>query len=162
MNVIHSFFHSLTHSSTHQLETSTRKNILNKLKRAGVTHWFCGHFHRNAGGCDESLEVVVTRAVGCVLPYAKNVLKNNLKAEKGALGLGGLDFKRRRCDPDVSGFRLVSIQNDGIIHRFVTLNEVHDHIARNNLSVKKIVGKGDQISDLTREMEQRLILPPEK
>ena len=100
----------------------------------------------------------MTRAVGCVLPYAKNVLENTSKAEQGALGLCGLDFKRRRCDPDVSGFRLVSIKDDSVLHRFVTLNEIQNYIADNDCNVEKIVGSGDQVEKLSRVMEQNLIL----
>lgn len=44
-----------------------RKKFLSKLKNAGVSKLFCGHYHRNAGGWDDKLEVIVTSAVGCPL-----------------------------------------------------------------------------------------------
>ena len=38
----------------------------------------------------------------------------------------------------------------------MTLNEIHSNIACDNLSVEKMVGSGDRISD-GEEMEQKLI-----
>jgi hypothetical protein len=32
------------------LEREMRLHLLKKCARAGVTHWFAGHYHRNAGG----------------------------------------------------------------------------------------------------------------
>lgn len=53
-------------------ESDLRKETLEKLSSAGCSHWFCGHFHRNAGGkfipqiegdqVPDCLEVVVTSA----------------------------------------------------------------------------------------------------
>jgi len=44
-----------------------RFSYLDRLKKAGMKKLFCGHWHRNAGGWDGDLEVVVTSAVGCQL-----------------------------------------------------------------------------------------------
>uniref|UniRef100_A0A914W9M8 Calcineurin-like phosphoesterase domain-containing protein n=1 Tax=Plectus sambesii TaxID=2011161 RepID=A0A914W9M8_9BILA len=44
-----------------------RYDYLDKLKKAGMMKLFCGHYHRNAGGFDGELGVVVTSAVGCQL-----------------------------------------------------------------------------------------------
>ena len=34
------------------LPRPTRRRLLAVLRRGGTTHWFCGHYHRNAGGVD--------------------------------------------------------------------------------------------------------------
>ena len=31
----------------------------------GVSKIFCGHYHRNAGGFDGEIELIVTSAIGC-------------------------------------------------------------------------------------------------
>mmetsp|Transcript_5578 Transcript_5578/g.7256 ORF Transcript_5578/g.7256 Transcript_5578/m.7256 type:complete len:460 (+) Transcript_5578:31-1410(+) len=36
-----------------------RRKLLNTLRRGNCTHWFCGHYHRNAGGIDRG-EVIKT------------------------------------------------------------------------------------------------------
>ena len=51
------------------LDRTTRLNLLSRLSKAKVSHWFCGHYHRNAGGLyigedGHKLEVVTTGAVG--------------------------------------------------------------------------------------------------
>ena len=50
-----------------------------------MTSIFCGHYHRNAGGFDENLEVIVTSAIGAQLGEDKSglrvvrVLENSIK-----------------------------------------------------------------------------------
>jgi hypothetical protein len=34
------------------IDRPIRRKLLNTLRRGGCTHWFCGHYHRNAGGID--------------------------------------------------------------------------------------------------------------
>jgi predicted MPP superfamily phosphohydrolase len=46
---------------------SARKEVLDLAKAAGVSAWFAGHYHQNAGGHDDGLEVVVTSAVGSAI-----------------------------------------------------------------------------------------------
>ncbi|XP_059084215.1 serine/threonine-protein phosphatase CPPED1-like [Tigriopus californicus] len=47
------------------IEINCRTRMLSKFKKHGVSKIFCGHYHRNAGGWDENLELVVTTAIGC-------------------------------------------------------------------------------------------------
>ncbi|XP_020779880.2 serine/threonine-protein phosphatase CPPED1 [Boleophthalmus pectinirostris] len=49
------------------LPGTIRQQLIDKFKRAGVKAVFCGHYHRNAGGCHGGLDVVVSSAVGCQL-----------------------------------------------------------------------------------------------
>ena len=52
------------------IDLDLRLSMLQKFKSAGVSKIFCGHYHRNAGGWDQDMELVVTSAVGaqvCVL-----------------------------------------------------------------------------------------------
>lgn len=46
------------------IETSLREQMLAKIKNAGIKYVFAGHYHRNAGGFDEDLEMIVTSAIG--------------------------------------------------------------------------------------------------
>eukprot|EP00457_Paulinella_chromatophora_P011406 gb/GEZN01011545.1/.p1 GENE.gb/GEZN01011545.1/~~gb/GEZN01011545.1/.p1 ORF type:complete len:352 (-),score=45.98 gb/GEZN01011545.1/:94-1041(-) len=76
-------------------EPQDRQVYLKAMKQAGVRAWFCGHYHANAGGFDEDLEVVVTAAVGCVLTTTGSPLS--------------LPVKLLGVDPDLSGFRIVKV-----------------------------------------------------
>ncbi len=75
-----------------QASTRPRQNCAKHLTfclfciaHAGVRTIFCGHYHRNAGGFDEGLEVVVTSAIGAQLGEDKSglrvvrVLENEIK-----------------------------------------------------------------------------------
>ena len=75
------------------IEKETRLKMLNKFKAAGIKKVFCGHYHRNAGGHYESLEVVVTSAVGFQL------------------------------GDDYHGMRIVKITKDNIEHKYYNLDE---------------------------------------
>uniref|UniRef100_A0A915KTC8 Calcineurin-like phosphoesterase domain-containing protein n=1 Tax=Romanomermis culicivorax TaxID=13658 RepID=A0A915KTC8_ROMCU len=44
-----------------------RDAYIKRLKAGGITYLFCGHYHRNAGGSDDTLKIIVTTAVGCQL-----------------------------------------------------------------------------------------------
>lgn len=68
-----------------------RRAVLDLFGRYGVRAFFCGHWHRNGGGWDGGVEVVVTGPVGYPL---------------GA---------------DPSGFRIVDVDDDGVQHRYVPI-----------------------------------------
>ncbi|XP_063853886.1 LOW QUALITY PROTEIN: serine/threonine-protein phosphatase CPPED1-like [Scylla paramamosain] len=68
------------------LPSDVRKQILGKFIDAGVKYVFCGHYHRNAGGEHNGLEVVVTSAVGAQL------------------------------GTDPNGYRVVNVVKDKIVH----------------------------------------------
>jgi serine/threonine-protein phosphatase CPPED1 len=68
-----------------------RGPILDLLVEYGVRAFFCGHWHRNGGGWDRDLEVVVTGPVGYPL------------------------------GDDPSGFRIVDVDDDRVGHRYVPL-----------------------------------------
>jgi len=70
-----------------------RSRLLAKLKGAGVKHVFSGHYHRNAGGFDDDLEMVVTSAIGC------------------------------QIGDDKSGMRLVRVSEQKIDHKYYSLSD---------------------------------------
>ena len=77
-----------------------RLKWLKKFKDAGVDKILCGHYHRNSGGWfDETLELVVTSAVG------------------GVLG------------NDKSGARIVKLLEKGIKHQYFALEELPEKIS---------------------------------
>jgi 3',5'-cyclic AMP phosphodiesterase CpdA len=76
------------------IPSTRRGEILDMLNAFGASSYFCGHWHRNGGGRDRNLEVVVTGPVG----YPLGV--------------------------DPSGFRIVDVSDDGIAHRYVALDAV--------------------------------------
>ncbi|TRY65821.1 hypothetical protein TCAL_14093, partial [Tigriopus californicus] len=67
-------------------------DLLSKFKRYGLSKIFSGHCHKNAGGWDETLEMVVTTAIGCQL------------------------------GEDVHGMRIVKVFENEIIHEFQELD----------------------------------------
>ena len=70
-----------------------RLRMLSKLKGAGVRCVFAGHYHRNAGGFDEGLEMVVTSAIGA------------------------------QFGNDESGARVVKVTRNSIQHKYYGLSE---------------------------------------
>lgn len=100
-------------------EPQARARLLAKLKKGQQT-WFCGHFHRNAGGFtkDGKLEVVVTSAVGTTIGW-------NLDASpEERLGIPGMNWAGRACGPDASGLRCVCVHNDVVTHKWFTLADL--------------------------------------
>jgi serine/threonine-protein phosphatase CPPED1 len=81
-----------------------RALYLEPMKRFGVSKFFCGHYHRNSGGHDGSLEVVTTAAVGC-----------NMKA--------GRVFAKT-IGTNVSGFRVVTVSAARVTHQWFTFDEL--------------------------------------
>ena len=81
-------------------------------------------FHRNAGGHDDSLEVVVTTAVGCTLAFTEKAENDKVLA----LGLEGLDFSKKRCEGSSSGLRIVTVEEDEVRHEFLTLDELESRL----------------------------------
>ena len=82
------------------IETNLRLQMLSKIKNAGIKYVFAGHYHRNAGGFDKDLEMIVTSAIGQQI--------NN--------------------DKD-SGMRIVSVMQDKIIHEYHELDSVPTNVA---------------------------------
>ena len=114
------------------LPRDVRHRLLTQMARYGVSHWFCGHYHRNAGGvfclpCDEdtvdddadqrsqTLEVVITAAVGA------NIGLDPLGDPLGQSGM--LDVA---AEPNLSGLRIVEVGERTLTHRFVTLDAIGD------------------------------------
>ena len=113
------------------LPRHTRRPLLEKLARGGVSHWFCGHYHRNAGGTftlaldqegrenDDgggaalTLEVVTTAAVG-----------GNITNNPGGDPLGLTGMASITASSSLSGLRVVEVGPAGIAHRFVPLSEL--------------------------------------
>jgi len=95
-----------------------REELLARLAKKGVVAWFCGHFHRNAGGTyrdadGRELEVVVTGAVGTQITNEEggNIL--------GKSGIGG-----HKIGDDVSGLRVVKVYPDRVQHEWKTFTEL--------------------------------------
>eukprot|EP00658_Telonema_sp_P-2_P041291 TRINITY_DN2951_c0_g1_i3.p1 TRINITY_DN2951_c0_g1~~TRINITY_DN2951_c0_g1_i3.p1 ORF type:complete len:359 (-),score=93.78 TRINITY_DN2951_c0_g1_i3:289-1365(-) len=90
------------------LPLATREAWIGKMKAAGVTKVFCGHYHRNATALtdDGVLEMVVTSAVGRQMSEAE-ILAN--KSFKGTPE--GVSDTR-------SGMRIVTVKESGIEHEY--------------------------------------------
>ncbi|XP_038675305.1 serine/threonine-protein phosphatase CPPED1 isoform X1 [Scyliorhinus canicula] len=78
------------------LETSKRLDLLQRFEKAGVKAIFSGHYHRNAGGMFNNLEMVVTSAIGCQLGEDKH------------------------------GVRVVVVTEEKIHHKYISLDELSD------------------------------------
>ena len=70
--------------------------MVRKFYESGVRAIFAGHYHRNAGGYYEDLEMVVTSAVG-------------------AQSMDGPNAK--------SGFRVVTVNENNITHKYVDIKQ---------------------------------------
>jgi len=97
---------------------SFRLDLLARLAKKGVVGWFCGHFHRNAGGKyrdpdGRELEVVVTAAIGT------NITDNPSGNILGKSGIGG-----HAIGEDISGLRIVKVLPDRIEHQWKTFTEL--------------------------------------
>ena len=119
------------------LEKGVRLDLLERAARGGATHWFAGHYHRNAGGryvatactsdsvASASLEVVTTAAVG-----------GNLTTEEKGDPLGLTGIRGVTASENSSGLRLVTVcagknENEGsrssessISHKFLSLKDL--------------------------------------
>lgn len=76
-----------------------RTLFLNLMKQANVTASFHGHYHRNAYGTYQGMPVITTSAIG------------------------------RPLGKDPSGFRIVTVYEDHIIHRYYGLSQVPAHVS---------------------------------
>lgn len=100
------------------LDCGFRQELLAKLSKKGVVGWFCGHFHRNAGGMyrdadGKELEVVITGAVG-----------TNITNKPGGNILGKSGIGGHTIGEDTSGLRLVKVYADRIQHDWKTFTEL--------------------------------------
>jgi len=100
------------------LDCSFRQDLLARLCNKGVVGWFCGHFHRNAGGKyrdagGRELEVVVTGAVG-----------TQITDRPGGNALGKSGIGGHRISEDDSGLRIVKVFPDRVEHQWKTFNEL--------------------------------------
>lgn len=78
------------------LQTVIRENLIQRFKKAGVKAVFSGHYHRNAGGCYDGLDMVVSSAIGCQL------------------------------GEDAHGVRVVVVTADRIVHRYHSLDQLNE------------------------------------
>lgn len=74
----------------YNIPRTTRMRMLEKLYKAGVRYFFCGHYHRNGGGFYKETEIIVTSAIGC------------------------------QAGPDKCGIRLVKVTKDRVEHSYCT------------------------------------------
>ncbi len=77
---------------------STRKKYLDLFKAHGIRHIFAGHYHRNAFGKAENIEMITTGPVG--KPLGK----------------------------DPSGFRIVTIKGDKLRHQYYSLDSIPSNV----------------------------------
>ncbi|KAM5227733.1 serine/threonine-protein phosphatase CPPED1 [Ctenodactylus gundi] len=78
------------------LTKAVRKELADKLSNAGVKAVFSGHYHRNAGGTYQNLDMVVSSAIGCQL------------------------------GKDTHGLRVVVVTAEKIVHRYYSLDELSE------------------------------------
>lgn len=98
------------------LSPELRAEWLPRFKAAGVSHVFCGHYHRNAVAAsdDGQLEIVVTSAVGRQMSQAEC----DANAPQVHDGLPGSTSDVR------SGLRLVHVDDGGIRHEYRALDDL--------------------------------------
>jgi len=57
------------------MKKEIRARMLKKFRNAGIKHIFSGHYHRNAGGMWNDLEMIVTSAIGCQIGSDKSGMR---------------------------------------------------------------------------------------
>jgi hypothetical protein len=145
------------------LSKPTRRQLLTTLRKGGCTHWFCGHYHRNAGGIDRGegvdvdkssgklpaskspadqeapLEVVISSAVGCVL----------IDNGEDPLGLKGFKLPPVLSE-ETSGIRIVDVDASCVEHHWFTLEQLDQ-----GLHVKATVAATSSESDEKRKKKSK-------
>lgn len=106
------------HDEYFNIDRAVRLPLLGRMAKRGVKKWFCGHYHRNAGGvyqdaCGRQLEVVVTGAVG-----------SQITDKEGADPLSKAGIGGFLIGEDISGLRLVRVLPDRIEHEWKTFREL--------------------------------------
>lgn len=76
------------------LTKTVRQELADKFTRAGIRAVFSGHYHRNAGGTYQNLDMVVSSAIGCQL------------------------------GKDTHGLRVVVVTAEKVVHRYYSLDEL--------------------------------------
>lgn len=119
------------------LPRKVRGPLLRRLRAGGVKAVFSGHFHRNAGGWDDTgattgtrsaplppLEVVVTGAIGGHLPNSESSYEAGEAGQRAMASLGGIDYSKKRCNVDVSGLRVVRVGAKDVSHRWFSVRQI--------------------------------------
>ena len=100
------------------IDVEKRQELLKLARSGGVGQWYCGHYHRNAGGVDPDggMEVVTSSATGSVIsPSGKNPL--------GIESCGTAS-----CSASESGLRIVKVYEDRLEHTWYTLDQVPESV----------------------------------
>lgn len=101
----------------YNFKRGVRTELLEQWAAHGVSHYFCGHYHRNAGGVYESketpgqtVEVVCTGAVGTNFQVPEDVLKEV--------------WSDPLLTKDTSGFTVVAVENKNVSYKWYSLNAI--------------------------------------
>ncbi|XP_036397719.1 serine/threonine-protein phosphatase CPPED1 [Megalops cyprinoides] len=78
------------------LQRAVRESLMKRFQQAGVKAVFSGHYHRNAGGFHNGLDMVVSSAIGCQL------------------------------GTDPHGVRVVVVTEKGVVHRYYSLDQLSE------------------------------------
>lgn len=82
------------------IPTETRMRYLELFKKYGVSHIFSGHYHRNAFGTYDGIEMVTTGPVG------------------------------KPLGEDPSGFRIINVDNGKLQHRYFSLDSIPENMLK--------------------------------
>jgi len=105
-------------ANQYNFEPGLRTELLEQWAANGVSHYFCGHYHRRAGGVYESketpgqtVEVVCTGAVGTNFKVPADVLKEV--------------WGESLLTKDTSGFTVVAVENkENVSYKWYSLNAI--------------------------------------
>ncbi|XP_064178877.1 serine/threonine-protein phosphatase CPPED1 [Anguilla rostrata] len=78
------------------LQRGVRESLIKRFLQAGVKAVFSGHYHRNAGGMHDGLDMVVSSAIGCQL------------------------------GTDPHGMRVVVVTENQVVHRYYSLDKLSE------------------------------------
>jgi len=136
------------------MPTKKRNDLLDKLNDAEVSHLFCGHYHRNAGGTYKDLEVSVSASIGT------NVVNSSIPGSDPLDKSGIGDYI---CEDDTSGFRIVAVKKDKIVHKWFSFDDIEQEFTDLIVTQEKVFEALNDTMDATilRMMSQREIIERE-
>lgn len=106
-----------------------RTKWLDKMVQAGVSKMYCAHYHRNAGGVYEGLEIVVCGPIGTYI--RTKPVPEECKGDDEESRLKAINFKLSRAGfedvesiQQTSGLQMCTVTKEGIHDRWMNVAEI--------------------------------------
>jgi len=107
-----------------------RKTWLDKMVDAGVSKFYCAHYHHRSGGRYRELEVVVAAAIGTHIKRktVPEEIKDDIVQRANFL-LAGESFGGLKLEEDLSGLQVVTVTKEGLSEEWLTIAQMNKKIS---------------------------------